>query len=239
MAHPGNYLFCTEDLGSCFEKKRLEIRTLISREQDEYVVTVKEAAYVASLESRFGIDELQVLPEQAYVAWEGDRIVTFESRFGGTGTRNVHHITFAVPWSGPKWLLDCQPDHFTTCPPQAVITANELHWTYATENRTTEQIKHEFDSSVSQVVRYVGWINEMVRHWNQSLSGLIQPQLRERKERLSKGATLAQSFGLPVRSRGTNQNPVPIPVSRKRIEIPRPSAATTPAERSYSQRRCV
>ncbi len=202
------------------------------RETDDYILSVNEAAYVASVESRFAIEELQFFAERAYVAWEGDRVISFESRFGGTATRNVHHITFAAPWSGLKWLLSCQPNQFSTCPPQADITANELRWTFATENRTPEEIKREFDSSVSQVGRYVGWVNEMVRHWNQHLRGVIEPLVRHRKERLTKGTAFATSFGLPVRARNISQQPLPVPVTRKRIDIPKPSAAASPAERA-------
>lgn len=227
-----NYLFSSEDLSSRLDNARREIQEVVARETDDYILSVNESAYVTSLESRFSIDQLEFVPDKAYVAWEGDRAVSYESRFGGAGTRNVHHITFALPWSGPKWLLSCQPNQFTTCPPQAIITASELHWTYATENRTPEQIKQEFDSSVALVGRYVGWANEMVRHWNQNLRGVIEPLFRHRKERLTKGTSFAQSFGLPIRSRGASQQPLPVPVSRRRIEIPKPSAATSPTERA-------
>ena len=226
------YLFCTEDLSARLENARRKIADTIAQEKDEYITSVNEAAYVASVESQFLVDELQFFPERAHIAWEGDRAVSFDSRFGGKATRNVHHVTFAVPWSGPEWLLHCQPNQFSTCQPGPEVTRTELRWTFSTENRTPEEIKRQFDSEVNLVGRYVGWVNEMVKHWNEHLRQVVEPSILQRKERLQKGAALAASFGLPVRSRSPAQQPLPVPVTRKRIVMVKPHAAVTPAERA-------
>jgi hypothetical protein len=225
------HLFSSNDLSAQLNQLRYEIQQAIRKETDDYIRNVNQEAYIASLESRFLIEELQVLNDQAYIASEGDREVAFQSMFGGTGLRNVHHVTFAVPFSGPKWLLNSRPNSFDFNPPRAEIYGNELRWTFSTENQTQEQIRGQFDSQVASVAKYAKWINEMIEPWNRNLRAAIEPTLRDRKERLNKGLVLAQSFGLPVRARNASQQPIPVPVTRKRIEISKPSAAVTPTER--------
>jgi len=227
------HLFSSKDLSSHLEQIRWRILESIKNETDDYIRNVNEEAYIASLESRSVIEELQLFTDQSCIAWEGDKEVTFESMFGGTGLRNVHHITFALPFAGPKWLLECRPNTCTCNPPRAETSGNELRWTFATENRTPEQVRSLFDTQVTSVVQYAGWVNEMVRHWNQNLRALIEPAFRERKQRLTKGTAFAQSFGLPVRTRNASQQPIPVPIVRKHIEITKPSAALTPKEQAY------
>jgi hypothetical protein len=113
----------------------------------------------------------------------------------------------------------------TIAPPEELQVLN------STENQTQEQIRGQFDSQVASVAKYAKWINEMIEPWNRNLRAAIEPTLRDRKERLNKGLVLAQSFGLPVRARNASQQPIPVPVTRKRIEISKPSAAVTPTER--------
>jgi hypothetical protein len=226
------HLFSSERLSNRLEAERRKLESVISQESDDYILSVNEAAYVVSLVSRFNIDELQLFPDKAYVAEEGDKPISFESWFGGTATRNVHHVTFAVPWSGPRWLLHCQADTISSLLPCPEVSANSLTWIYSTENRSPEEIKREFDSEVRLVANNVGWINEMVRHWNTSIRGQVEPLVRNRKERLTKGKAFVQSFGLPVRARGSDQTPLPVPVARKQIAIPKPSVPANQAERA-------
>jgi hypothetical protein len=224
-------LFASTDLSNRLDQMRYEIQQTIKREADDYICNVNQEAYIASLENRFSIEELQIFNDKSYIAWDGDKEAAFESMFGGTGIRNVHHVTFAVPFAGPKWLLDCRPNSFDCNPPRAEVRNGELRWTLATENQTKEQVRGSFDHQIASVVKYAGWINEMVRHWNQNLRSAIKPVFQNRRDRLNQGTALVQSFGLPVRARGANQQPIPVPVTRKRIEISKPLAATTPAER--------
>ena len=227
------HLFSSKDLSSHLEQIRWRILESIKNETDDYICNVNEEAYIASLESHSVIEELQLFTDQSCIAWEGDREVAFESVFGGTGRRNVHHITFAVPFAGPTWLFECRPNTFTTCPPRAEISGNELRWTFATENQTPEQVRSSLNAQVCSVAQYAGWVNEMVRHWNRNLRALIQPAFRARKERLTKGTAFAQSFGLPVRVRGASQQPIPVPVVRKHIEIAKPSTTLSANLKSF------
>ncbi len=66
-------LFCTEDLSARLDGEPCKIQGVITRESDDYILSVNEVAYIASIESRFTIEELQFFAEKAYVAWEGDR----------------------------------------------------------------------------------------------------------------------------------------------------------------------
>jgi len=225
------HLFSSRNLSDVLEQMRHQVQQAIKEESDDYIRNVNKEAYVANLESRFLIEELQILDDKKCIAWEGDKEISFRSDFGGTGHRNVHHVTFALPFAGSKWLLNCRPNRWSSHVPRVEIHNSELRWTFATENQTAEQVRNSFNYEVKSVIEYAGWINEMIRHWNQNLRTAIEPAFQNRRDRLNQGTALVQSFGLPVRVRGANQQPIPVPVTRKRIEVSKPSAATTPAER--------
>lgn len=59
------HLFSSKDLSSHLEQIRWRILESIKNETDDYIRNVNEEAYIASLESRSVIEELQLFTDQS------------------------------------------------------------------------------------------------------------------------------------------------------------------------------
>lgn len=108
-------------------------------------------------------------------------------------------VTYHLPYSGDRKLLNCQPSTFTMNPPRAVIENDELRFPYDRAGRDIAATKPLFTQDLSTLKQWIPWVNQQVNAHNGTLEATVKARVQRRRNEIRKADEDLGSLGFRVR----------------------------------------
>jgi len=137
-------------------------------------------------------------------------------------------VTFYVPFDGNHELFYGRPSTFTTNPPGAGIRENEIILTYSRLDHDANAVKSEFEHDLYEIRRWLEWMEKDISTYNNSIRGKAHAIIEARRQKLIKDQGLVASLGFPLRRRDNMPQTYITPTVQRKVQIPKPSASTSP-----------
>ena len=156
------------------------------------------------------------------VSQDQQRLILDRSRpFYLTGTRITHY----VPFTGDQDLFQLRPSYYSSNFPQATIQNNELVFTDDDTTHDDARIQAAFADTLNETKKFLAWIENDVKPYNESIPALARERLTARRDKLTKDQRLVQTLGYPLRRRPNAPTTYTVPIVKKTIPLPRPTPA--------------
>ncbi|MEX2376273.1 MAG: TIR domain-containing protein [Dehalococcoidia bacterium] len=206
-------------LASVGDKVRGISKGDFDRRSDEYLAaTVASQLVVSRIELLE--DEVSVTPKDTKVDVSHDP----NRHFFEPGPHYIDgvEVTYHVPYGGDRELFQCAPSRFTTVIPRAIVDQEELRFPIDAAGSDVAKTKETFERSLSEVQRWVAWVNEQVDEYNQKLEPAVHAAVVRRREEIGQTAAAIQDLGFPIRTDSSTKpaekvsNPAAVAVRRER-----------------------
>lgn len=231
----GELLFSTSELSDIFSRQKQSLYSEIDFTDNNYLLNVSVQEFFDYLQKKFAIAPLSVNRENKYikrsydtnidVRYDPNRCIFDTSR---PAYVNGASIEVAVPFDGQKELFFCIPTTRTYNPPRASVENGGFVVSLSYVDETPERIKQEIDKVLSEIDRYVGWVNADVAKYNSELPGEITRKIESRKLKIMKDQGVVAFLGIPFKENLVLPKTYSIPTIQKKMLIQRPDAVTSP-----------
>lgn len=175
--------------------------------------TLKEAdIYVDKSE-----EEVDVSQDRGRVVFDRNRPVYVK------GMKVFYHI----PFDGNPELFKYQTSTSSFNPPRANIRNNEIVVEVIELDHNTDSVKREFEQNFNKIKKGLGWVNQEVSQFNNSLNAKIEQKIKTRKDKLVKDQSLISELGFPLRKREDAANTYSVPNIKRKVSLIKPTATTS------------
>lgn len=227
-------LFSDQPLRDYFERKRMEMLRQIERYDGNRLLNTTTEGLVEYFTELGSVEAIDLRWDHITVD-HGETKVDVSHRFeyarwGEAGPHFVNgtSVSWHIPFSGDPHLFHCQASTYSTSPPYAFQTEDEVIFEYADPRTTHEAATQYFESERSKLKRYLEWTNRDVLQHNSNCRVEAADHVVRRKDRLLANAELVASLGFPIRARPDAQPTYAIPQVRKKAAPVAPKASTVP-----------
>jgi hypothetical protein len=237
MAHDDGYLFSDGDTRTYLDHARHALSQDIDQLPPDRIISTELDALVNYFVEKYTLttpilDEARITVDQQEVQIDisGDpqRIAYFLNPGKPTyitGTRVTHYI----PFTGDADLFQLRPSYYSSNFPRATIEGNELAFTHEDTRHDATSIQAAFGDTLNETKKLLGWVDNDIRPYNQSIPALARERLTTRRDKLTKDQDLVQTLGYPLRQRADAPRTYTVPTVRKKITLP-PMRPAAPAE---------
>lgn len=164
---------------------------------------------------------------QIDVSQRQDRDIRDRSRpFHVVGTQ----VTLDIPFEGEAVFFRVQPTSITSAPPLAEVRGNILVLSVTGTDLESDQIKSQFDRTLNEIKRYLGWIANDVQQLNDQLPALARQAVEGRRKKLLADQSLVASIGFSLKQREDAPTTYSAPEVRRKITPKLPEAGEAPYE---------
>jgi hypothetical protein len=133
-----------------------------------------------------------------------------------------------VPFDGEPELFYSKPNTFSLNPPRAVIEKNELVLRYESPSDAPREVRPLVDAALNDIEKYLDWQRGLLDEHNNTLPGLAEQAITQRRERLLAQSQRASALGIPIRRREDAPKTYAIPTVRKKAAPSLPPASSAP-----------
>jgi hypothetical protein len=201
----GQYLFAQVDIFSVIEHQKQQAAKRVQQMDSTQLQRTSEEELVRQIVSEYRLDVPVIKDDKIYVADHGEAQVDVSRDFNRAifdRSRPFYvqgmKTTIAIPFEGDAELFKVQPNTFTTTRPSGEIVGNEIHLTYTQAEPNSEAIKNAYTKTVQEIKQYLDWQRPSADEFNGQLEILVRQRISERKQKLSAGAGMIESLGLPT-----------------------------------------
>ena len=228
-------LFNKYDLRSVIEAQEKKMLSEIEGYNRNHILNAKIEDLCDYLENKYRINPIVLHKDKICVKSSGEAdidvshdynraIVDKSKPFYVKGTS----ITFAIPFDGDEELFYCQASTYTSCPPMAQISGNEILVTYSQTNPDPEKIKSDFKKRVGHIESYIGFTKNDITPFNNSLRQKAKQKIGLRREKILKNQGVVAELGYPVKQTLDVPTTYKVPNIKKKIVIQKPAATSAP-----------
>lgn len=199
-------LFAQVDMYSVIEHQKQEAAKRVQKIDPGYFQTASEDEIVGQIVSEFRLDVPVINDDKIYVAEHGEaqvdvsrdsnRHIPDRSRpFYVTGIK----ATIAIPFEGDAELFKVMPNSYTNSRPSGDIVGTEIRLTYSQAEPNAAAIKNAYTKTVQEIKQYLDWQRPSAEEFNKELEILVRQRILDRKNKLTSGAGMIDSLGLPTK----------------------------------------
>ena len=113
-------------------------------------------------------------------------------------------VSFLVPFNGDHRFFEVIPSTRDTCPPQAIVHENHLEIVFEGTDLNSEVMDRQFQQAISEIKKYLSWVNRDLAGYNNALPSLIRTELKKRVEKIQKDTTLVSRLKYPIIPRSSS-----------------------------------
>lgn len=227
-------LFNDGKLGTYLQERESKVYSEIESQDEKYILNVDSQEFKKYLVDKYQLtipilkeDEIYVdkSEEEVDVSQDSRRIIFDRSRpLYVKGLKVSYHI----PFDGNAELFKYRTSTFTSNPPRADVTENEIIIDVIELDQNTDSVKKEFEQDFGEIKRWLVWVDLEVSQFNNSLDDKIEQKIKKRKEKLIRDQELVSDLGFPLKKRKDSTNTYTVPEIKRKITLVKPTA-TTPA----------
>jgi hypothetical protein len=111
---------------------------------------------------------------------------------------------------------------------KAGIVGKELYLTYEHDNSSSSDVGNEIASDLAAIAENLGSVTKDLAYYNRSLAAEVRNQVSVRKQELFKQLSVVESLNIPIRRREGESQTYALPTVKRKPQIERPKASTTP-----------
>jgi hypothetical protein len=213
------------DLYSYIQERYKSLRQKIFAESEDYLLNVNEEDYINYMFSKFTIEPLKLICEEAYAEQREEQIPAemFPRDFfvlqGKTDPKMVFY--FHIPFEGEKTLLTLTPSRRLLWTEEMIINDSELIFRRIQLRDNIEEINREYKSTIDTLKKMEKYVNVDVNNYNITLRERIRDIFINRKKELLKRRDLLSNLVVPIkRSENIPRTfVVPSPNAKKKITV--------------------
>lgn len=211
-----------------------QIKRKVQGLDPNYLLNVSEEDLVAAIVNEFTLDVPAIDEDGAHVDYgeqqidvsqDPMRFIMDRSRpFLIAGTR----ITFIVPFTGDRELLEIQPQTFSFSlgRSKGELIGNEIHFTFSGPNLNGNAIRNEFQNELAQIQQNLTTLRRALEQHNSELPANVRREVQQRKAKLLADAQMAAAIGLPIKKREGTPTTYSVPVQKRKPKIEMPPASS-------------
>lgn len=227
-------LFSQYSIFDVQENQKQELRKKVLSLEPNYLLNSSEEDLVRWLADAVTLDvpeldeagiHVEHAEKQIDVSGDPNRFFIDRSEpFYVTGTE----LTFIVPFSGDRAVLNIRPQQFTfnLGGSRAEIVGNELHFTFAGADVSGTSAKTSFTSELQMLKQNLQNLKQASNKIDNELQQLALQLLRERKNKLLADAKMVADLGFPIKKRDGAPTTYAVPVQKRKPKIERPPASS-------------
>lgn len=233
MSRESFQIFRMRLLDELLESWAADMQKEVAKQSDDYILNVGETSCVQHLVSKFWIDHVEMLFDDAYRTMSVRDIPAsqhpegFDLRRGESYERQV--FKYHIPLVGTEALLYYSPSYTSASTAEVTIEDGmsgercvcfeiiNFHFDH-------EKIDREADRRFNKIRSVLPTVTEKVDRYNTSLEGHARSALRSRKQLALRRHEFASSLKVPLRKRGDVPGTfsIPTPGLKKRVRIHKP-----------------
>jgi hypothetical protein len=214
-----DFLFRGNEMSAVLEAQRKDLRSKIGDFAANYVCSVDETDLARSLADQYGID-VPVLDLGARTVEPREEKRQGRGDFGlFEYTVNVYSVR--IPFTGEAMVFSFRPNLADLNPPRATLDGHAVIIVLEQKHPDAIALGKEIQNTIASIEKYLGWLSEMVRPFNAQLFDVARAAIKQRKEKVTKDATVLAALGIPIRQRDSLPSTVSVPVQRTSIPLPK------------------
>lgn len=224
---PHGNLFKAGDTYSLFETIRNDIKTTISRLDEDYIINVPEHDYHQYLIDKYSLTCPTCLFDEKYI--EDRKVLVspeFLPRYWGARQsveRNMYRIF--IPFQGESNLLRYRPSTYLLSGwSHFMLSQNYIYVDILSLDDDVEKIKCEINSNISSVVKMLEFLSTDINTFNNDLPSYVKHTFCLYKEKALKNYQIRTELGIPLKKKRTTHT-YSVPSITK--VIPQPPKVTT------------
>lgn len=225
-------LFWQHDLSAMLRKREERLREQVNETDNNQLLNVSVDDWCDYFEQIFKIEPLQLKKNEIEVdqveinvdvSQYPDRDIRDRTQpFYVKGTR----IGYLVPFDGDRDLFNYRPVTHTSSPPFGIVNERHLVLGYTRTDHDAEAVRTAFNKDIAEIEKYIEWIAQDIKLFNDSLRTKIRQRLETRRDKLLKDQGLVSALGFPLRRRQDVPETFVVPSVRRKTTLRPPSIAT-------------
>jgi hypothetical protein len=230
-----NYLFNGSEMYAVIQHQEKQMIAAIDALASDYIVQVSADDLSDHLADKYRLDTPVLRMDEIHIATHGEADVDVsrdQMRFISDRSQPFYikgtFAVFAVPFEGDATLFTYKPSTLSTIIPIGEIVGSEVHLRYESTDHDPERIRSAFDRDISQIQQHLKWINESAVKFNSGVREKALEHIEWRKQKLLKDQDMTSGLGYPVKRREDAPRTYAVPVSRRRVAVPKPVATDAP-----------
>ena len=228
-------LFFTHELDAVVQNHRQALVEELDRMSDDRLLNTDMDGLRIYCTEKYALD----FPELGEPQVDTRRVKMTVGRYGGYSAYDDRHgtvqvdaerFTLEIPFTGDKDLFLCRGNTWTSNPPRGHVRTGILTTSLVEREPNVDQINHQFEKFLSDIRQHLGWLKPSVEAWNNSISGLVNRHVEDRRNRAERANNVASGLKFPMKARSDRGSTFSAPVSRKRIApvLPSPNPGAQP-----------
>lgn len=217
-------MFAKYDTESLFRSRDKQISDAIADLNDDYILNVNEKEFIQYLidnytlyipvihfdDVRIKVRKVLVDPKFLPIYWGAQKAIE----------RTM--IRYIIPISGDHNLLYCRPSSFLVSGYNNFhVSSSEIYTDILAINDDADQVKRDFESSKDSCIKMLGYLENDVRTYNNSLPDKARRYFISRKEKVKKENALIVNLGVPISSQAKNPKTYVVPTVSHRFVPPK------------------
>jgi len=228
-------LFNKFDLRGVLENQEANLQAEIDSYDRNYILNVSVDDLAVYLETKYRINPLSIDRNRIHIQSHGEANVDVRYDFN----RDIFDkskpfylkgtsVTFAIPFEGDKELLFCHASTFTSNPPRANVADKEILITFNAVDPDPETIKKQFENRLDSIEKYIGFVTNDIKPFNDGLKAIIKHKIEARRQKLLKDQGIVAALGYPIKQTSGIPTTYSVPEIKKKVIIRKPEATTAP-----------
>jgi hypothetical protein len=234
MSNDRKLLFSNKDISSLVRLLESQVRQEIESWDRARVLGTSRHDLMAFVIDKFSLDPPKLNRDDRRLVEDRDAKIDISHRFDYGFRRGDEHryvqgqrIVIGVKFTGAPELFEYQASTFTTSPPQARVVRDELHFVFEGVDLKGESISQAMESELNSIEKYLGWLADDCKKWNERLEILAAQIFDERRARVLQQANTVAALGLPMQRAATNATLI-VPLERKKRPVILPQTPKDP-----------
>lgn len=222
-------IYAEDTLDNLLSSKRLEIKSRIESESEDYILNVGEEQYVEYLKSEFKIDIPEIHTDKVYLDTHERDIPgsSFPMEFmisNPNRTFKKDIIVYHIPYSGSIELLKYRPSSWTSMAGYEIKIDKQsqtIILEYINFYNDAGKIKRAYDDSVRYLFGSYSYLKNDIEAYNEGLENYIRSTINARKLQIAKKTDFIASLGVPIKKKDETPQTfaVPQPKLKDKIQV--------------------
>ncbi len=236
MPRSSDLLFHKYELGAVIEGQAKAVADAVNAVPDRELLNSPTEVFVERFAREFQLELPVLLEDERHVSHEEAEVEIYDPWDRCHMRARGYRVTLVVPFQGDHELFFCHPFTFTLNPPRALIGPGTLSLTRELREIDAPQLKASFDTELTTIKQWLGWVNDGVKRFNEGLPGHVQQRVDARRQELRRAQDAVAALGLPVRNSHEAPRTYAAPEVSRKPAPPMPQAGRTqPLEPALAQ----
>ena len=214
-----------------------KMKEKIEGEDQSYLLNVNAAEYLAHIVAEFSIEPLTIDFDNPTVSAREEtvRAERFDILRGinAGDSYNVHIVTYHLPFAGDPQILRYQPNPASLCSHRIYLKDGEICFDVVDHDGRGQAIKQDAKHALDCMRSNLEGLWQSIKSLDQTLPTRARDIFEARRSVVRQRLGVLEALAIPLKRTGTIPTTFAVPVARKKIPTPKPSAPAQPYKRDW------